>query len=101
MRRNGETGLVFLGRADDQVKVRGFRVEPGEVEAVLASCADVRHAAVTVHEYRPGDKRLVAYYVPAEGAAIEPEALRRLSADRLSDYLVPADFVCVAELPVT
>jgi amino acid adenylation domain-containing protein len=94
--------LEFLGRADDQVKVRGFRIEPGEVEAVLAAHPAVRDAVVTA--FGPdGDRRLAAYLVPAgPGEGLPPVAdLRAFAGDRLPAFMVPAVFVELAALPVT
>jgi aryl carrier-like protein len=85
--------LVFAGRADDQVKVRGFRVEPGEVESVLTGYPGVTRAAVTVRE-----DRLLAYVSPGE---IDPQAVREDLASRLPPYLVPAVVVALGTLPTT
>ncbi|MFJ5534654.1 non-ribosomal peptide synthase/polyketide synthase [Streptomyces sp. NPDC093261] len=101
VRWSAEGELHFVGRADDQIKIRGFRVEPAEIEARLTAQPAVAEAVVSVYEHS-GRKRLAAHLVPARGAALPgPADLRaHLSAD-LPDYMLPAAFVMVAELPLT
>ncbi|MFE1269846.1 amino acid adenylation domain-containing protein [Streptomyces sp. NPDC058758] len=97
-------GLRFLGRTDDQVKLRGFRIEPREVEAALDRHPRVVRSAVVVREDRPGERRLVAYAVPARDAAGDDGLGPSLSAwarQELPSYMVPAVVVLPGGLPLT
>ncbi|MFN2607591.1 MAG: amino acid adenylation domain-containing protein [Acidimicrobiales bacterium] len=93
--------LDFVGRIDDQVKVRGFRVECGEVEAALARHPAVASAAVVARRDDAGSTQLSAYVVPRGGAALTAGDLRDLAADRLPAYMVPATFTVLGALPLT
>ncbi|MFD7069802.1 amino acid adenylation domain-containing protein [Streptomyces sp. NPDC059913] len=102
VRWNREGSLEYLGRADQQVKLRGFRIELAEIETVLAGLPGVAQATVVVREDRPGDKRLVAYLVAAEeSAGAETADLQRQMAGLLPDYMVPSAFVVLDAIPLT
>ncbi|MGC1853125.1 MAG: condensation domain-containing protein, partial [Solirubrobacterales bacterium] len=98
LRADGE--LLFLGRLDDQVKISSQRVEPGEVEHVLASHPSLRTAAVVAREDVPGHKHLVGYAVPNPGTTPQPQELRNHVAERLPAFMVPNTIVLLDALPL-
>jgi amino acid adenylation domain-containing protein len=90
--------LAFIGRLDQQVKVRGIRIEPGEVEAALRDCPGVRDAAVAVRSAPGGDRRLVAWLAGEIAEGIDPRAFLR---GRLPEAMIPSAFVALEALPLT
>jgi amino acid adenylation domain-containing protein len=98
-RRDGR--LDFVGRIDTQVKIRGNRVEIGEIEAVLAEHPAVAQCAVAAREDRPGDQKLVCYVVPRAGRRVTMTVLRRHLRERLPEYMIPQHLVEMRAIPVT
>lgn len=95
-------GLIeHVGRKDDQVKIRGFRVEPAETEAALRDHPAVREAAVVAQETAPGERRLIAYVVPADAGTPTSDELRRYLRAKLPEPLVPAAVISLDALPLT
>jgi acyl-coenzyme A synthetase/AMP-(fatty) acid ligase/acyl carrier protein len=106
--RTGDVGrwladgaLEYLGRTDHQVKLRGVRVELGEVEAALAMHPAVREAVAVAREDSPGDQRLVAYVVPGMAAGVSAEELRDFLRGKLPEQAVPSAFVVLQSLPLS
>jgi amino acid adenylation domain-containing protein len=107
MYRTGDLGrhladgsIEYLGRIDNQIKLRGHRIELGEIEATLARHLDVQVCAVVVREDQPGDRRLAAYFVPHDGRLPRASDLRGFLKDHLPEYMVPASFVKLGALPL-
>jgi thioesterase domain-containing protein/acyl carrier protein len=107
MYRTGDRGyflrdgqIAFQGRVDDQIKIRGVRMEPGEIEAALNAHSSLKESAVAAREFAPGDKRLVAYFVPKPETAPSPSELRHFLAQRLPAQMIPSIFVRLKDLPL-
>lgn len=98
-RFDAEGNLVFLGRGDSQVKLRGFRIELAEIESVAMEHESVLSATCTVREDVPGLKQLVGYVVPRDRAKIDTDLLRSYLRDRLPTYMVPSLIETVTSLP--
>jgi amino acid adenylation domain-containing protein len=95
--------IEFLGRKDFQVKIRGYRIELGEIEAQLGAREGIGEAVVTARADVEGEKRLVAYYIEREGweGSVGAEELRAWMRQKLPEYMVPAAYVRIKEMPLT
>jgi amino acid adenylation domain-containing protein len=100
-RRRAGGNLDFLGRVDAMIKVRGFRIEPGEIEAALVQHPAVAAAAVVAREHPSRDRVLVAYVVARAGTAVAPDELRHFVGERLPQYMVPSAIAFLEALPLT
>lgn len=101
VRQREDGNLIYLGRADHQVKLRGFRVELGEIESTLQKQPGVREAVVVVQENHPGDKRLVAFLTANSNEPPAADKLRAILKSVLPEYMVPASFSFIDALPLT
>jgi amino acid adenylation domain-containing protein len=99
-RFNQDSKLVYLGRIDNQVKIKGFRIELDEVETILNQCRNVRDCAVVAREDATGEKRLIAYVV-IDGTQQDIDELRKAMKTKVPDYMVPTTFVRMESLPLT
>ena len=97
MRRGADGQLYYLGRADSQIKLRGFRIELEEIEAALSRQPDVKQAVVVVRDEWNGNRRLIAYVVPRQPT--DATALKTALRAQLPDYMVPSAFVIVDAFP--
>lgn len=100
-RWKSDGNLDFLGRNDFQVKIRGFRIELGEIETAIQEFSDVSQVVVVVHEAGENDKRLVAFYSTESGRPLDHQAVRNHLGQSLTDYMVPAHYQHLPQLPHT
>ncbi|NEQ75872.1 MAG: amino acid adenylation domain-containing protein [Okeania sp. SIO2C9] len=98
-RYQADGNIEFLGRIDQQVKVRGYRIETGEIEAVINLYPGVKEVVVVAREDNPGDKRLVAYFVSKE-KSFDTSKLRQFLQDKFPEYMVPSAFVILDAIPL-
>ncbi|MFZ2173425.1 MAG: amino acid adenylation domain-containing protein, partial [Rhodococcus sp. (in: high G+C Gram-positive bacteria)] len=101
VRWTADHSIEYVGRSDFQVKVRGFRIEPGEIDGALMSEPNVGFAATVPHRGPVGDTVLVSYVVPAAGCSLDTAALLRRLADRLPSYMVPSSIMVLERIPLT
>jgi amino acid adenylation domain-containing protein/FkbM family methyltransferase len=101
VRYRDDGNIEFLGRADQQVKLRGFRIEPGEIEVVLCRDPSVRSAAVLAREVIPGDRTLVAYVTATPAHTPTAQSLRRFLKENLPDFMIPSAFIFLDSMPLT
>jgi len=101
VRRREDGVLEFIGRVDSQIKLRGYRIEPAEVETIIAQAPEVSDVVVTIRRSPAGTDVLVAYVVARPGNTIETSSLRTFTTRRLPDYMVPSRFVVVESLPLS
>jgi amino acid adenylation domain-containing protein len=100
-RRLSDGSIKFEGRKDSQIKIRGFRVELGEIESAISKHPAVSEGVVVAHENGHGNQKLTAYVVPAQAAALSTAELREFLRQKLPEYMVPSAFVTLEALPLT
>jgi len=93
--------IEYLGRSDNQIKMRGYRVELGEIESVLGEYSLLKNAVVIMQEINKDDKRLIAYLVTNDGKEIDVAELKKFLKLKLPDYMVPSEFIYINEIPLT
>ncbi|MFE9575500.1 amino acid adenylation domain-containing protein [Nocardia sp. NPDC006044] len=98
---NAAGELDYVGRADSQVKLRGQRIELGDIESALLTCAGVAAAVVLLREDTPGDQRLAAYLIPSSGVELDPASVREQLRTSLPAYMIPAAFLVLDHIPRT
>ncbi len=93
--------IEYVGRRDSQVKIRGYRIDLGEIRAALQAHPQIREVEVIAREIRPGDRRVLAYFLPQSAEGVDLAELRRYAKRRLPEHMVPAAFVRLTDLPMT